>query len=81
MDTEGQELGPYEAVLDVLVLAAIERAIRHGAEDAWIAGVGEHLGYQGTGHTTRRLRQHSNGCGSGTAGRRAKNGAAASIGG
>lgn len=57
MDTEGQELGPYVAVPDVLALAAIERAIRHGADDAWIATVGEHLGFQRTRHNTRRLRQ------------------------
>jgi len=56
MDTEGQELGPYEAVPDVLALAAIERAIRHGADDTWIADVGEHLGFRRTPHNTRRLR-------------------------
>ena len=57
MDTEGQELGLYEPVPDVLALAAIERAIRHGAEDAWITTVGEHLGYRRHRHTTRPLRQ------------------------
>jgi hypothetical protein len=32
-------------------------AICHGAEDAWTATVGEHLGYRHTRHNTRRLRQ------------------------
>ncbi len=57
MDTEGQELGPYEPVPDVLILAAIERAIRHGTEPVWIVTVGEHLGFRHTAHTTRRLRR------------------------
>jgi len=57
MDIEGQELGPFEPVPDELVLAAIDRAVRHGAEDVWIATVGEHLGYKRTRHNTRRLRE------------------------
>lgn len=57
MDIEGQELGAYEPVPDEMVLAAIDRAVRHGAEDAWIATVCEHLGFQRTRHNTRRLRQ------------------------
>jgi len=56
MDAEGQDLGPHKPVSDALILAAIERAICHGAEQAWIAVVGEHLGFQWSAHNTRRLR-------------------------
>ena len=56
MDADGQELGPYKPVSDVLVLAAIERATRHGPAEVWIAAVGEHLGFARTAHNTRRLR-------------------------
>jgi hypothetical protein len=58
MDAEDQELGPYKSVSDVLILAAIERATCHGIEQVWVAGVGEHLGFQHTAHNTRRLRPH-----------------------
>jgi hypothetical protein len=40
-----QELGPYEPVPDVLVLAAIERVITHSTDTAWIVGVAKHLGF------------------------------------
>jgi hypothetical protein len=57
MNAEGQEQGPYEPVADEMILAAIERAIRHGTEEVWIATVGEHLGFKQTAHNTRRLRR------------------------
>lgn len=50
MDAEGQDLGPHKPVSDALILAAIERAICHGTEQAWIAVVGEHLGFQWSAH-------------------------------
>ena len=56
MQIESRELGSYEPVPDELILAAIERAARHGAEEVWIAVVGEHLGFAHTPHNTRRLR-------------------------
>jgi len=56
MDTEGQELGPYEPVPDTLVLAAIERAIRQGPGTVWPVHLGEHLGFRHRGHSTRKLR-------------------------
>jgi hypothetical protein len=56
MDTEGQEPGPHGQVSDLLVLAAIERAARHGAPEVWTAVVAEHLGIEHTAHNTRRLR-------------------------
>lgn len=56
MGTEDRELGPFKPAPDMLILAAIERAIRHGASDAWIVVVGEHLGFERTAHNTRRLR-------------------------
>jgi hypothetical protein len=56
MDTEGQELGPCEPDPDVLVLAAIERTIRHSTDSVWIVGVAKHLGFQRNAHNTRRLR-------------------------
>lgn len=59
MNTDGQEMGAHKPVADELVLAAIERAVRHGdGESAWIATVGEHLGYQRDRHATRALRQY-----------------------
>jgi hypothetical protein len=57
MATEDRELGPFKPAPDMLILAAIERAIRHGASDAWIVVVGEHLGFERTAHNTRRLRR------------------------
>lgn len=57
MDAEGQELGPYKPVADVLILAAIERAVCHGTEQAWVAVIGEHLGFHRAAHNTRRLRK------------------------
>lgn len=56
MDTDGQELGPYEPAPDLLILAAIERAVRQGTEPVWIVTVGEHLGFHRAPHGTRRLR-------------------------
>jgi hypothetical protein len=52
MHTEDQELGPYKPAADALILAAIERAIRHGTETVWITTVGEHLGFEHTAHNT-----------------------------
>jgi hypothetical protein len=61
MNTEGLEPGPYEPVPDDLILAAIERAIRHGdGKDVWVVGVEEHLGFERTPHNTRRLREQLN---------------------
>lgn len=40
MGTEDRELGPFKPAPDMLILAAIERAIRHGTSDAWIVVVG-----------------------------------------
>lgn len=57
MATEDRELGPFKPAPDMLILAAIERAICHGASDAWIVVVGEHLGFERTAHNTRRLRR------------------------
>lgn len=45
MATEDRELGPFTPASDMLILAAIERAICHGASDVWIVVVGEHLGF------------------------------------
>lgn len=56
MDPENQELRPFEPVSDTLVLAAIERAQRHGPKDAWIIHVSAHLGFRHSAHTTRPLR-------------------------
>ena len=56
MNTQARELGPYEPVPDELVLAAIERAARHGADPVWTATVGDHLGFENTSHNSRRLR-------------------------
>ena len=57
MATEDRELGPFKPAPDTLILAAIERAICHGAPDVWIVVVGEHLGFERTAHNTRRLRR------------------------
>jgi hypothetical protein len=44
MDIEDQGQGPFEQVLDVLILAAIERAERHGGDrEIWEVEVAEHL--------------------------------------
>jgi hypothetical protein len=56
MGTEDRELGPFKPAPDMLILAAIERAVCHGASEAWIVVVGEHLGFERTAHNTRRLR-------------------------
>lgn len=56
MNTEGHALGPHEPVPDELILAAIDRAARHGTDEVWIATIGEHLGFAHTPHNTRRLR-------------------------
>lgn len=37
MATEDRELGPFKPAPDMLILAAIERAICHGASDVWMA--------------------------------------------
>lgn len=46
MDAEGDDLKQYEPVPDALILAAVERAMRHGTPEVWIAGVVEHLGFR-----------------------------------
>lgn len=57
MNSQACELGPYSKLPDELILAAIERAVRHGDDPAWIVTVGEHLGFKRTPHGTRRLRE------------------------
>ncbi len=56
MQIESHEPGAFTPVSDVMVLAAIERAQRHGPEDVWVAEVGHHLGFARAAATTRRLR-------------------------
>lgn len=54
MGTEDRELGPFKPAPDILILAAIERAVCHGASDAWIVVVGEHLGFPRAPREDRR---------------------------
>jgi hypothetical protein len=56
MQRRGQERAKFAAVADPLVLAAVERAERHGREwnPHWI--VAEHLGFESSRATARRLR-------------------------
>lgn len=56
MDTEGQELGPFTPVPDALVLAAVQRAQRHGPKNILRQDVVAHLGFVRSSGTTRRLR-------------------------
>jgi hypothetical protein len=56
MDVEGHELDASHPVPAVLILAALERAQRHGGTDVWVVAVGEHLGFECGRATTRRLR-------------------------
>lgn len=56
MDAEGCELGPFTPVSDALVLAAIQRAQRHGHKHIARWHVAEHLGFVHNSATTRRLR-------------------------
>ncbi len=53
---DGEGLGPYKPVSDELILAAVERAARHGTPEVWSVVVAEHLGFKRTAHSTRRLR-------------------------
>lgn len=57
MDTEGDDLRQYEPVPDALILAAVERAMRHGTDAVWIPKVIEHLGFRYSRHNTRRVRR------------------------
>ncbi|HVY78870.1 MAG TPA: hypothetical protein VG898_10220 [Solirubrobacterales bacterium] len=57
MDTEGDDLRQYEPVPDVLILAAVERAMRHGTDAVWIPKVIEHLGFRYSRYNSRRVRR------------------------
>jgi hypothetical protein len=58
MNVVPSELGRFEPVEDVLVLAAVERAVLHlgRSEGAPLPQVAEHLGFKSGSWTTRRLR-------------------------
>jgi len=55
MNVESCELGWYRPVSDLQILAAVERAQRHG-DRVFDYQVGEHLGLEHTSANTRRLR-------------------------
>lgn len=55
MNCAACELGRYRPVADLQVLAAVERAQRHG-DRIYHHDVAEHLGFERGGATTRRLR-------------------------
>ena len=56
MDAEGDDLKQYEPVPDALILAAVERAMRHGTPEVWIAAVVEHLGFRFSASNARQVR-------------------------
>lgn len=56
MDAEGCELGPFTPVSDALILAAVQRAQRHGPKQVARWRISEHLGFVHSSATTRRLR-------------------------
>ncbi len=56
MDAEGCELGPFTPVSDALILAAVQRAQRHGPKQVARWRIAEHLGFVHSSATTRRLR-------------------------
>lgn len=55
MNVDSSELGPYRPVSELQVLAAVERAQRH-LDKVFHRDVAEHLGFEKSGATTRRLR-------------------------
>jgi len=56
MNTEGHELGPFEPVPDALILAAVQRAERHGPKNILRHDVAAHLGFVRSPRTSRLLR-------------------------
>ena len=56
MDAEGHELGRFTPVPDALVLAAVQRAQRHGGKTVLGRDIAAHLGFVHSLGTTRKLR-------------------------